>query len=204
MGEKMPNYASEMRMYLRQRPVLLRYLKGGMINCSSLARDIAKEIYGSKKSEVAVRAALLREAQSGGEFELAEEAALRVLRGSSLEVRTGLCVVLSKKQVRVPVVIVSTSRSGIMSLVEEWHVRKIDNYERLVKNVDMVAICSGKNIEATPGVVSLILNTLAQGGINVVEITSCHYDTLLVVNSHDTQRAFAILQDLTKGKARKS
>ena len=140
MGGKMPNYASEMRMYLRQRPVLLRYLKGGMINCSSLARDIAKEIYGSKKSEVAVRAALLREAQSGGEFELAEEAALRVLRGSSLEVRTGLCVVLSKKQVRVPVVIVSTSRSGIMSLVEEWHVRKIDNYERLVKNVDMVAL----------------------------------------------------------------
>jgi len=196
----MPNYASEIRMYLKQRPILLRYLKGGDINCSSLARNISKEVYGDKKSEVAVRASLLREAQSGGDFELAEEAALRVLKGSTLEVRTGLCVVLSKKQVRVPVVIVSTSRSGIMSLVEEGHAKKIQGYDRVVRNVDMIAICSGKSIEGTPGVVSLILNTLAQEGINVVEITSCHYDTLLVVNSHDTQKAFGILREMIRGK----
>lgn len=194
----MPNYASEIRMYLKQRPILLRYLKEGSINCSSLARGIAKEIYGDKKSEIAVRAALLREAVSGGEYEKGEEAALRVLRGSTLEVRTGLCVVLSKKPVNVPVVIISTSKSGMMSLVEEGHMKKVENCDNTVRNVDMITICSGKNIENTPGVASLILNTLAQEGINVVEVTSCHYDTLLVVNSHDTQKAFGILQDLIR------
>lgn len=196
----MPNYASEIRMYLKQRPVLLRYLKEGAINCSSLARSISKEVYGDEKSEIAVRAALLREALSGGNYEKSEEAAVRVVRGSTLEVRTGLCVVLSKKPVNVPVVIISTSKSGIMSLVEEGHVKKIREYDRVVKNVDMIAICSSKNIENTPGIASLILNTLAQEGINVVEVTSCHYDTLLVVNSHDTQKVFGILREMIRGR----
>lgn len=198
---KMPNYASEMRMYLRQRPILLSYLRQGAVNCSSLARKIAREIYGNKKAEIAVRAALLREANGRGECGSGEEAALKVIRGSTLEVRTGLCVVLSKKPLKVPIVIVSTSKSGIMTLVEEENAKRISGYDRIVRSVDMIAICSGKNIEATPGVVSLILNTLAQEGINVVEITSCHYDTLLVVNSHDTHKAFGILSGLIKGKA---
>ncbi|VVB58083.1 Uncharacterised protein [Candidatus Anstonella stagnisolia] len=196
----MPNYASEIRMYLKQRPILLRYLKEGAINCSSLARDIAREIYGDKKAEVAVRAALLREAQRGGSYEKSEEAAVRVIRGSTLEVRTGLCVVLSKKPVNVPVVIISTSKSGIMSLVEEGYAGKIRECDKVIRNMDMIAICSGKNIENTPGVVSLILNTLAQEGINVPEITSCHYDTLLVVNSHDTQKVFGILREMIRGR----
>lgn len=200
--EKMANYASDIRIYLRQRPILRRYLKEGEINCSALAKKIAKEVYGDKKAEIAIRAALLRESNANGEYEKIEEAALRVLKNSTIEVRTGLCVALSQTPLKVPVVIVSTSKSGIMSVIEGECAGNIKNYERLVRNVDMLTICSGKAIEGTPGAVSLILNTLAQEGINLVEVISCHYDTLLVVNSHDTQRTFQILQELVAKKTR--
>lgn len=191
----MPNYASDIRIYLRQRPILRTYLMEGAINCSALAKEIALKVYGDKKAIVAIRAALLREAISRESYEASEKAALRVLSGSTLEIRTGLCVVLSKEPLRVPVVVVSTSKSGIMSVIEGEHAQKLKSHDRLIKNIDMITICSSKSIEGTPGVVSLLLNTLAQEGINLVEVISCHYDTLLVLNSHDTERAFQILRE---------
>ena len=193
-------YASDIRIYVRQRPILKRYLKEGVVNCSALAKSIAKNVYGNKSGEIAIRAALLREAKKGGDYEEIEEGALKVLRGSTLEVRTGLCVALSKNPIRVPVVVISTSKSGVMSVIEEENSKKVKTYDKIIRGVDMITICSGKDIESTPGVMALLVTTLSQEGINIVEITSCHYDTLLVVDSADTQRAFAILQGLTKKK----
>ncbi|MEM2963069.1 MAG: hypothetical protein QXW70_01155 [Candidatus Anstonellales archaeon] len=199
----MPNYSQDIRLYLRARPILRRHLKDKIINCSSLAKLLALELYQNKKAHVAIRAALLRESKKEDYFDKIEENALNVLKRSTIEVRTGLCVVISKAPLKVPVLAVSTSKSGIMSVVDQENIANIRHYERLIKNVDMITICSGKELESTPGVVSLILNTLAQEGINVVEVISCHYDTILVLSASDTERTFQLLRTyISKPKRR--
>ncbi len=188
--------ANVVRLYTRRRPFLLSYLQGNFLNYSKTARYIASEIYGSTKNHHAVKAALLRMSQKERAQKSDEDAALSVLSGSSLELRTKIAVVLSKKPLKIPVISVSSSRSGITSIIEDKHAPSVSGAERVIRGLCMITLCAKPAIEKTPGVMVALLSALADRGINVVEFTSCYYDILLVIDEKNTTPTLEIIKEL--------
>ncbi|MEW6329399.1 MAG: ACT domain-containing protein [Candidatus Micrarchaeota archaeon] len=190
--------ANVVRIYIRRRPFLLSYLQGNLLNYSQTARHIASELYGSAKNHHAVKAALLRMVRRERAQKSHEDAALSVLSGSSLELRTKIAVVLSKKPLKIPIIAVASSRSGITSIIDEKNAPRVSGAERVIRGLCMITLCAKPAIEKTPGVMVALLSALADSGINVVEFTSCYYDILLVIDEKDTAATLETIKELSR------
>ncbi|MCX8175145.1 MAG: ACT domain-containing protein [Candidatus Micrarchaeota archaeon] len=198
----MATTANLVRLYLKRRPQLLSMVRNGLCNYSALARRLQKEIFPkSQNGFVAIKAALLRLAheEKEGERRDWEREVERILRASSVEVRSNVAVVLSKASVGVPVIAVSNSKSGVMSVVDSSYVPQMKKKGfKVIDGLTLVILISPPALQDTPGCVSAILDAIAAEGINVLEFISCHTDTLLVVRNADAVRTYEILARLTQ------
>lgn len=197
----MATTANLVRLYLKRRPQLLSMVNNGLCNYSSLARRLQKEIFPGRHSEfTAIKAALLRmareEASAGGkDWERGVE---KILKSSTVEVRSHVAVASSKGGVGVPVIAMSNSKSGVMSVVDSSFVPALKKKGvRIIDNLTLIILCSPPDLQDTPGCVSAILDAIAAEGINVLEFISCHTDTLMVVKNQDAVRIYEILSNLT-------
>ncbi|MFA6908148.1 MAG: hypothetical protein WC263_04965 [Candidatus Micrarchaeia archaeon] len=202
---KMATTANIIRLYLKRRPQLLSMVNNGLCNYSALARRLQREIFPGKKSEfAAIKAALLRLARDTNRADVDWERGVeRVLRSSTVEIRSDVCVVSSKGGIGVPVIATSNSKSGVMSVADASYAKELRKKSLgVIDGLTLIILCSPRDLQDTPGCVSVILNAIAAEGINVLEFISCHTDTLMVVRNADSVRVYGILSDLIE-KSRK-
>jgi hypothetical protein len=195
----MATTANVIRLYLKRRPQLLSMVNNGLCNYSALARKLQKEIFPGRKSEfAAIKAALLRMAKSTREGDVDWERGVeRVLRASTVEIRSDVCVVSSKGGIGVPVIATSNSKSGVMSVVDASYAPQLRKKGlALLEDLTLIILCSPRDLQDTPGCVSVMLSAIAAEGINVLEFISCHTDTLMIVRNSDAVRAYGVLNGL--------
>ena len=190
-------------LYVKRRPFLKEVLREKTVNYSALARKISYGLFGNEKQTNAIKAALQRissklEKQEKG----LEETVLKVLKESSIHVMSKIAVVISSKEIEnVKPLSYVQSRNFTTYILRDSELEKIKKSKaiwKIEKTMNLITIQSTEDIEETPGVISMILNSLASEGINVVEFISCYTDTLLVVKESDTSKAYEILSSLTR------
>lgn len=198
-SEKMATTANIIRLYMKRRPQLLSMVNNGLCNYSALARKLQREIFPGKKEEfTAIKAALLRISRgSREESQDWERGVERVLRKSTVEIRSDVAVVSSKAGIGVPVIATSNSKSGVMSVIDSEYSKALKKKGLgVMDGLTLIILCSPRDLQDTPGCVSVILDAIAAEGINVLEFISCHTDTLMVVKNADAVRVYSILSGL--------
>ncbi len=200
----MATTANLVRLYLKRRPQLLSVVTNSLCNYSALARRLQKDIFPSKKSEfTAIKAALLRLAKEEQAKEKSwEKDVEKILKTSSVEVRSNVSVVSSKGGIGIPVIATSNSKAGVMSVVDSSYSKQLKKKGfKVIDELSLIILCSPPHLQQdTPGFMVTILDAIAAEGINVLEFISCHTDTLLVVKNADAVRIYEILADLTGKK----
>jgi hypothetical protein len=147
----MTTTANIVRLYLKKRPQLLSIVKNGLCNYSALARRLQREIFPAKKEEfTAIKAALLRlsrDSQSAGmDWEKGVE---KILKASSVEIRTNVLVVSSKTGIGVPVIATSNSKSGVMSVVDSSYAKELR--KKGLKVIDALTLVLPVGFAGHPG-----------------------------------------------------
>ena len=191
----MPTIADLVRIYVKQRPHIQEALEDNIVNYSALARKISKKIDGSPE---AIKIALMRISR---EFikkkKIKEQKILKVLKGSSLEIKSKIVLVISEEELDIPTIATAKGPSAYTNIIEESDFKKIKK-KRLIKtqnNLTLITIISSEDIEKTPGVVEYLLKTIANENINLIEVISCYRDTLLVTTEVDTPKLFQMLSE---------
>ncbi len=195
---------------LRGKPYVLAALEEGYANHSQVARRLGAEFraQGRPAGAEALRAAVRRFAQAHRSQHAAREATVRkLLRGSSLQMRTRQTVAVVDGEVSVPQ-IPRASRMygshGTTLIFDDEHfpllektVREAD--VRLVsKGLTALIIVSPEKIEQVPGVVAFLSSTLSAHGVNLREFASSYRDTVLLLEPADALRAFSLLEPLLR------
>ncbi|MCX6769323.1 MAG: hypothetical protein NT051_01435 [Candidatus Micrarchaeota archaeon] len=195
----MATTANMVRLYLKKRPQLLSMVNNGLCNYSSLARRLQREIFPeSKGAFTAIKAALLRMVHEGKTTGVDwEKGVEKILKASSVEIRSDVCVVSSSGGIGVPVIATSNSKSGVMSVADSSYAKQLKKKGlEVIDGLTLIILCSPKGLQDTPGCVSVILSAIAAEGINVLEFISCHTDTLMVVQNADAVRVYSVLSSL--------
>jgi aspartokinase len=189
-------------LYIKRRPTIKAALRDGIVNHSALARLICQELGFSDRKFDAVKVALIRISKKVAEKEISgEEKLLGLLKNSSINIQTKVAVIISRKELGLRAI--SHARSGNYTtyIVEEREAGKAKKewgVKSVQRNLNLITIRSGEELEEVPGVIAFLLNALAYEGINIVEFISCYTDTLLVVREADTSKAYEILSFIIK------
>jgi hypothetical protein len=188
-------------LYIKRRPFLKEIVREGIVNYSALARKISKEAFGSKKHQNAIKMALVRLTDKiRAKEEDLEGKILKVLKGSSLTIRSKVAVIISPREIEgLKYLSYVESKSGITYIIEEKEMEKVKKSKSIVStetNLNLITIHSSPLLEETPGVMAHILDALAGEGINVIELVSCYTDTLVVIKQADTTQAYEILSGM--------
>ena len=195
----MSTTANIIRLYLKRRPQLLSMVNNGLCNYSALARKLQREIFPNKKEEfTAIKASLLRiskeEKYKGSDWMKGVE---NLLHQSSIEVRGNVSVISSRTGIGVPVIATSNSKGGVMSVVDSSYSKEMRKKGfRAMDDLTLIILASPKELQNTPGFVSVVMDAIAAEGINVLEFISCHTDTLLVVKNSDAVPVYSLLTNM--------
>ncbi|MDD1769131.1 MAG: ACT domain-containing protein [Methanomassiliicoccales archaeon] len=203
--------AERTRTYIDSHPSIRDCIARDLINFSSLARLIMKDM--GIKNEEAVMIACRRYAMRLGKHDHEKEI-LKVLGNSRLEVKTKICIVTAKNDWTVLHRLENVFRKlinekAIMQVIQGAQAITIIADEKLKGEVvdavgkenvlkvrqDLVEISvkSPEVIVDTSGVYATLVSSLAEGGLNIVETASCYTDTIFIVNEEDMIEAYSIL-----------
>ena len=204
--------AERTRIYIDAHPSIKDCVSKGLINYSSLARMIMKDL--DVENEEAVMIACRRYATKLSVTTDHELAILTVLKDSRLEMRTKTCIVTAKNDWTVlhkmdslfkdlwnensivqcvqsasAVTIIADRmlRDRIMDTVGRFNIIKVR--ENLVE----IVVKSPEKIVDTAGVIAYLITNLSDAGINIEETVSCHTDTIFIVDEPDMISAYSVL-----------
>jgi len=204
--------AERTRAYIDAHPSVKDCVAKGLINYSSLARMIMKDL--DVDNEEAVMIACRRYAGRLNTTSDHELSILKILKDSRLEMRTKTCIVTAKNDWTVlhkmdnlfkdlwnensimqcvqsasAVTIIADSmlRERIVDTVGRFNIIKIR--ENLVE----IAVKSPEKIVDTSGVIAYLITNLSDAGINIEETVSCHTDTIFIVGEKDMINAYSVL-----------
>jgi len=203
--------AERTRAYIDAHPSVKDCISKDLINYSSLARQIMKDL-GIKNEEavmIACRRYAVRLAKRDHEREI-----LRILASSRLEVKTKICIVTAKNDWTVlqrleTVFQKLINEKAIMQIIQGAQAITVIADEKLKNEVinavgrenilkvrqDLVEITvkSPERIVETSGVFAFLASNLAENNVNVVETVSCFTDSIFIVNEADMIYAYSIL-----------
>ena len=204
--------AERTRIYIDAHPSIKDCVAKGLINFSSLARTIMKDL--EVDNEEAVMIACRRYAGKLNTTTDHELSILNILKDSRLEMRTKTCIVTAKNDWTVlhkmdnlfkdlwnensimqcvqsasAVTIIADRmlKDRIMDTVGRFNIIKIR--ENLVE----IAVKSPEKIVDTSGVIAFLITNLSDAGINIEETVSCHTDTIFIVGESDMINAYSVL-----------
>lgn len=210
----MASTAERVREYIDAHPAIRDGMRKGIVNLSALARRIMDET--GLESEDAVLIACRRyEPDDPGETY--GEAIRSLLETSRLDIRTRTVVLTVRPSWSVieeltrigqrhqgahpplhvvrgtEAVTVITDDTVADALVDGLEDRDVlDEHRDLVE----VSVTSPETIEETPGLLGHLTTSLADEGINLVEVLSCYKDTIFVIEKADMTRTVEILDHL--------
>jgi hypothetical protein len=203
--------AERTRSYIDAHPSVKDCISKDLINYSSLARQIMKDL-GIKNEEavmIACRRYAVKLAKRDHERDI-----LRILANSRLEVKTKICIVTAKNDwtvlQRLEIVFQKLiNEKAIMQIIQGAQAITVIADEKLKNEVinavgrenilkvrqDLVEITvkSPERIVETSGVFAFLASNLAENNVNVVETVSCYTDSIFIVNEADMIYAYSIL-----------
>lgn len=209
---------------VKRSPFLEEALADGIINVSSLARQLQPEIEGQLKKPVKIGAIVMSINR------LPLDASHRTQKGiqkmmsgiGDIVVRSGLSdftfqnseTLFEHEKQLLEIVeqekeLICTLSQGvyettlIVSTVLEGHVKKLFAEERMLKTTSDLSSISMKlpkgNTEIS-GIYYFILKKIAWEGISIIEVISTTNEFTLVVNDADVNRAFSILMGIKNAR----
>jgi len=212
--QKKQSTAELAREYIDSHPSVRDCISKDLINYSSLARQIMKEL--GLKNEEAILAACRRYAMKLSKSDF-EGQIIALLQESNIEIKSKICIVIAKndwivlKNLENVVKAILSEKSAlqiiqssnaITVMSEEKHLPSIqraigDNYIiRIREDLAEITVKSPSRIEDIPGAFAYISSMLAENGINLVEAVSCYTDTIFVVEKDVVMQAFDILSKI--------
>lgn len=204
--------AEKTRVYIDAHPSVKDCASKGLINYSSLARMIMKDL--SIDNEEAVMIACRRYAGKLGTTTDHEMSILKILRDSRLEMRTKICIVTAKNDWTVlhkmdnlfkdlwnenSIMQVVQSASAVTIIADRMLKDRIMdtvgrfNVIKVRENLVEIAVKSPERIVDTSGVIAYLITNLSDAGINIEETVSCYTDTIFIVGEADMINAYSVL-----------
>lgn len=205
------SHAKKIRTFLSENQSISDCLGRGLVNYSSLARVICKEIGTTKFDAVLMSCRRLAKKPS---FKKQRDNAIRaLLRKAKVSIQTRMAVAIVEKPRSYDKIVALeeevADEGGSISLVEGhevwvlvvsdsclWAVRNAFKGRILKVTEDLVQVTMTfpKKIENTPGVISYIYWLFAQQGINILEETSCWTDVMVLIEQKDMGLVTEVLQ----------
>ncbi len=204
--------AERTRLFIDAHPSIKDCVAKGLINYSSLARLIMKDL--DVENEEAVMIACRRYASKLSVTTDHELSILSILKDSRLEMRTKTCIVTAKNDWTVLHKMDNLfkdmwNENSIMQCVQSASAvtiiadrmlkdRIIDtvgrfNLIKIRENLVEIVVKSPEKIVDTAGVIAYLITNLSDAGINLEETVSCHTDTIFIVNEPDMINAYSVL-----------
>jgi len=204
--------AEKTRAYIDAHPSVKDCVAKGLINYSSLARMIMKDL--NVENEEAVMIACRRYANKLNTTSDHELSILKILKDSRLEMRTKTCIVTAKNDWTVlhkmdnlfkdlwnenSIMQVVQSASAVTIIADSMlKGRIVDtvgrfNVIKIRENLVEIAVKSPEKIVDTSGVIAYLITNLSDAGINIEETVSCHTDTIFIVGEKDMINAYSVL-----------
>lgn len=204
--------AEKTRSYIDAHPSVKDCVSKGLINYSSLARLIMKDM--GLDNEEAVMIACRRYAGRLGTTTDHELSILRILKDSRLEMRTKTCIVTAKNDWTVlhkmdnlfkdlwnenSIMQIVQSASAVTIIADKSLKDRITdtvgrfNIIKIRENLVEIAVKSPERIVDTSGVIAYLITNLSNAGINIEETVSCHTDTIFIVGEADMINAYTVL-----------
>lgn len=205
------------REYIDSHPSIRDCISKDLINYSSLARQVMKELGLTHEEAIlaACRRYALKLAKSDFEGQI-----IGLFRESTLEVKSKIVIVIAKNDWVVlrnleevvrkilaekSALQIIQSSNAITVMSEDKHLPAIqkaiggDYILRIREELAEITLKSPSRIEDIPGSFAYISGILAENGINLVEAVSCYTDTIFVVEKDVVMRAFQILSGIIEG-----
>ena len=211
-GPTRESLAEKTRVYIDAQPSVKDCVSKGLVNYSSLARAIMKEL--DLDNEEAVMIACRRYASKMGVSTDHEISILNILKDSRLEMRTKTCIVTAKNDWSVlhkmdnlfkdlwnedSIMQIVQSASAVTIIADKMlKERIIDtvgrfNILKIRENLVEITVKSPEKIVETSGVIAYLITNLSDAGINIEETVSCHTDTVFIVGEYDMINAYSVL-----------
>ena len=211
-GPTRESLAEKTRVYIDAHPSVKDCVSKGLVNYSSLARAIMKEL--DLDHEEAVMIACRRYASKMGVSTDHEISILNILKDSRLEMRTKTCIVTAKNDWSVlhkmdnlfkdlwnedSIMQIVQSASAVTIIADKMlKERIIDtvgrfNILKIRENLVEITVKSPEKIVETSGVIAYLITNLSDAGINIEETVSCHTDTVFIVGEYDMINAYSVL-----------
>lgn len=200
--------------YIAEHPSVRDCLKKGLINYSSLTRQICKDLnLDLKKNFDAILIACRRYYKKISKEAVLENEIMNILKDSKLEVKTKIVVVLVEKDIYYGHLI--ELQKEIKKKAELFHIIEgsntmtvITSYEfldivkklfknkliKVTENLAEVTLKSSEDMENTPGVIAYLSSLLGGNGINITETMSTWTDTLFVIKEKDIAKVMELLR----------
>ena len=210
----MPNITKLTEDYILEHPSVKDCLKNGLINYSSLSRQIASELkLDLKKNFDAILIACRRLKRKLKKEEIHESKILKILKESKIEIKNKVIAVVlerdiffgnlitlekeikkSKEIFRIiegisAITIITTEE--FLDLIRKYFKNKIilEN-----KNLAEITIKSPKEIETTSGTYAYLCSLFGENNINIVETLSCWTDTIFLIKEEDVGKVMNLLR----------
>ncbi len=200
--------------YVSQHPSIKECLKNGLINYSSLSRQVALELdLDLKKDFDAILIAcrrLKRKLKKEGAF---EKNILRILKESKIEIKNKMIAIVAEKDIFFGNLInlekeakktkeifrIIEGASAITIITSENFLNSIQKIFRgkIIaenKNLAEITIKSPKEIENVPGTYAYLCSLFAENNINIVETLSCWIDTIFLIKEEDVGKVVGIMR----------
>lgn len=192
--------ANLVRIYLKNKPYIIEAMESGIVNLSSLARLVQKDL--RIKDYFAVKAAVRRYYQHRGKVKMGiEERALSVLRGNKITILDGISVLVTEREIEIKNSAKIKIGDYYIYLIESNVLKKskikadvVEKYE----NCSAITIHSDQNVENVSGVMAFVTSLFAEYGINIIELISCYTENTLVIKREDTLKGYQLLSEIVK------
>ena len=200
--------------YITKHPFVKDCLKRGLLNYSSLSRQICQDLnLDAKKNFDAVLVACRRFYNKIKKEPTIEKKILEILKNSKIEVKNKINAIVLEKSIFIPNLI--DIEKEAKKLMETFHIVEgateiniivSDDFSKKIKqlfrnkiikenkNLVEVVLKSPKQIETTVGVISYLYSLLGENGINIYETLSCWTDTIFLVEEKDLSKVMGFLR----------
>lgn len=183
--------AKQVKTYIERKPYILEAIEENIVNYSSLAREIGKDL-GITNIET-IKAALLRLRESYRKTKKkTQQKAIEILREATVSVKNKIATLHYSTFIDIPTIAYSKTPSGYMFFLDE-NIAMKSTFKKIDYEFAIIQIKTSTKIETTPGVIAFILSSLALEGINVSHVMSCREDTFIVVKEYDAALVLRIL-----------
>jgi len=199
--------------YIKEHPHIKCCLKKGLVNYSSLARLISKELKIEKKTSNAAILIAARRFQEKLKKELGDERKIKTLLSESeIEIKNKINVFIMSKEANLDFIEelqkMIRKKSGTMFILEgsdnytiivqEKYANKIEekysnNIIKHHKDLALINFKTPQEVEEIIGVVSYLTSLFAENGVNIIELLSCWRDTLFVIDTKDVNKTISFL-----------